>query len=205
MFGIKFRHELPEGFKRAFWYRTGADNTSESRYRFHWTPVHRQCCSPGRVDIRSGNRAGRSISTARVKTREVRSSGEHYKLRHWALLVFSFFKVAQHFDVPRLQQQLTREDVFNSYANVMRVKPRKPQRRSSMNETSQKCRGVWRRCSSRQSHRIQKPKELKQRLLVLFGKAIANAREPLRREIQKRSVPADQKLIEGVCCPARGL
>jgi membrane associated rhomboid family serine protease len=191
VFGIKFRHELPEGFKRAF--GTGL------------VPIILLNLVIGFIGRRSIDNAahlGGLISGAAIAlVVQYRRPGENQgstifwralQVAALGLLVFSFFKVAQHFNVPRLQQQLTREDVFNSYANVMN----QAQETAAAIVYERDFRNVAASVQMLQSTISPDPKaeELKQRLLVLFGKAIANA-GPSPGD-SKRSLPADQKLIE---------
>ena len=191
VFGIKFRHELPEGFKRAF--GTGL------------VPIILLNLVIGFVGRRSIDNAahlGGLISGAAIAlVVQYRRPGENQgstilwralQVAALGLLVLSFFKVAQHFSVPRLQQQLTREDVFNSYKNVMN----QAQDTAAAIVYERDFRNVAASVQMLQTTISPDPKaeELKQRLLVLFGKANANA-SPAPGD-SKRSLPADQKLIE---------
>jgi len=193
VFGIKFRHELPEGFKRAF--GTGL------------VPIILLNLVIGFIGRRSIDNAahlGGLLSGAAIALLvQYRRPGENQgstifwralQVAALALLVFSFFKVGQRFYVPRLQQQPRREDVFNSYANVMN----QAQETAAAVVYERDFRNVAASTQMLASTISPDPKaeELKVRVLILFDKAKATANASPSPGDEKRSVPADQKLIE---------
>jgi len=193
VFGIKFRHELPEGFKRAF--GTGL------------VPIILLNLVIGFIGRRSIDNAahlGGLLSGAAIALLvQYRRPGENQgstifwralQVAALGLLVFSFFKVGQRFYVPRLQQQPRREDVFNSYANVMN----QAQETAAAIVYERDFRNVAASTQMLASTISPDPKaeELKVRVLILFDKAKATANASPSPGDEKRSVPADQKLIE---------
>jgi membrane associated rhomboid family serine protease len=118
VFGIKFRRELPEGFKRAF--GTGL------------LPIIVLNLFIGFIGRRlidnAAHLGGMFAGAALALVVQYRRPGEGQGnplvwrvLQIAALLVvaLSFVKVVQHFNKPQLQHQVTQTDIFNSYANVM--------------------------------------------------------------------------------------
>jgi rhomboid protease GluP len=120
VFGIKFRHELPEGFKRAF--GTGL------------LPIIVLNLFIGFIGSRSIDNAahlgGLFSGAALALVVQYRRPGEQQgntivwrvlQIAALVLVALSFLKVIQHFDAPRLQHQLTQVEIFDAYANVMNV------------------------------------------------------------------------------------
>ncbi|HEY6804172.1 MAG TPA: rhomboid family intramembrane serine protease [Pyrinomonadaceae bacterium] len=118
VFGIKYRNELPEGFKRAF--GTGL------------LPIIVLNLFIGFIGSRSIDNAahlgGLFSGAALALVVQYRRPGETQgnaivwrvlQVAMLALVALSFFKVTQHFNAPRLQHQLTQAEIFDAYANVM--------------------------------------------------------------------------------------
>jgi rhomboid protease GluP len=118
VFGIKFRNELPEGFKRAF--GTGL------------LPIIVLNLFIGFIGSRSIDNAahlgGLFSGAALALVVQYRRPGEKQgnaivwrmlQIAALVLVALSFLKVVQHFNAPRLQHQLTQVEIFDAYANVM--------------------------------------------------------------------------------------
>jgi rhomboid protease GluP len=118
VFGIKFRHELPEGFKRAF--GTGLLPVIMINLFIGFL---------GRGFIDNAAHLGGLLSGAALATVvQYRRPGESQgsaivwrilQVAALLLVAFSFFKVAQNFNPPKAQPQVTNRDVLLNYVNVM--------------------------------------------------------------------------------------
>jgi membrane associated rhomboid family serine protease len=118
VFGIKFRHELPEGFKRAF----GTGLLPVILLNLFIGFIGR-----GLID-NAAHLGGLFSGAALALVVQYRRPGESQtnaliwrvlQIAALGIVALSFFKVVQHFKTPPLPQQVTQADLFNSYANVM--------------------------------------------------------------------------------------
>jgi membrane associated rhomboid family serine protease len=118
VFGIKFRNELPEGFKRAF--GTGLLPIILLNLFIGFI---------GRGSIDNAAHLGGLFSGAALAlVVQYRRPGENQgnalvwrvlQIAALLLVALSFFKVVQHFKAPPLQHQVTQADIFSAYVNVM--------------------------------------------------------------------------------------
>ena len=119
VFGIKFRHELPEGFKRAF--GTGLLPVILINLFIGFL---------GRGFIDNAAHLGGLLSGAALATIvQYRRPGESQgsavawrglQVAALALVALSFLKIAQHFTVPHVQViQITQREVFLNYVSAM--------------------------------------------------------------------------------------
>jgi len=118
VFGIKFRHELPDGFKRAF--GTGLLPIILLNLVIGFI---------GRGWIDNAAHLGGLVAGAGLAlVVEYRRPGENQgsallwrtlQIACLGLVALSFVKIAQHFQKPAEQHQLTQVEIFNIYANVM--------------------------------------------------------------------------------------
>jgi rhomboid protease GluP len=118
VFGIKFRRELPEGFKRAF--GTGMLPVIMINLFIGFL---------GRGFIDNAAHLGGLLSGAALAmVVQYRRLGESQRsaivwrilqVAALSLVAISFFKVAQNFNSPKAQSQVTNRDVLLNYVNVM--------------------------------------------------------------------------------------
>ncbi len=118
VFGIKFRHELPEGFKRAF--GTGL-------LPIIFLNLFIGFLGRGWID-NAAHLGGMFAGAGLALVVQYRRPGENQgspvlwrtlQIACLLLVAVSFIKVAQHFRKPPVPLQLTQVQIFNMYANVM--------------------------------------------------------------------------------------
>jgi len=167
VFGIKFRHELPEGFKRAF--GTGL------------LPVILLNLFIGFVGSRSIDNAahlgGLLSGAALALVVDYRRPGDSQssaivwrvlQLASLVIVVLSFFKVVQRFNLPPPPPQVNQLDVFVGYVHGMTQAQEMVSALMSDHDLS----GVRATIAGLKSMRAPDPKaeELRQRLLTLLNK-----------------------------------
>jgi len=196
VFGIKFRHELPEGFKRAF--GTGLVPVIMINLFIGFL---------GRGFIDNAAHLGGLLSGAALavvvqyrRPGESQGSALIWRVLQVAALgvvALSFVKVVQRFNVPQPQppHQLTRSDIFNAYAHAMNQAQETANAVLYENDTSNVDPAV---------HLLQsvvapdsKADELRRRLVELLVKAKteATAATPSPQQVPRRGPPLEKKVV----------